>query len=80
MPHSAQRVRIAGPHGLGRASERQIETAAQGAGGLWAAGLRQKSVFSLFLFTEHSFVVFIQFFEQILYSFRYSNYSNEKFV
>jgi hypothetical protein len=35
--------------------------------------------FSVILFTDYSFVVFVQFFEQISYSPFYSNYSNENF-
>jgi hypothetical protein len=45
----------------GPQSERQRESAAQGAGGLWAASLRQKSVFSLFLLQNTVSIVFVQF-------------------
>jgi hypothetical protein len=54
--------------------------AAKGQNGPWATdGHGPKQLFSV-IFTEHSFIVFVQFFEQISHSFLYSNYSNEKFV
>jgi hypothetical protein len=52
-----------GPLGLGREYERRLVTAAQRAGGLWAASLRQKSVFSLLFFPQFTVLLF---FAQIL--------------
>jgi hypothetical protein len=65
---------------VGRQSERQRLSAAQSAGRLWAARCDRKIVFLCFCFTVYSFIFFVQFFEQISYSFLYSNYSNKKFV
>jgi hypothetical protein len=54
-----------GHHEPGRKSERRLVTAAQRAGGVWAASLRQKTVFFLCFLLQNSFYSFCSVFEQI---------------
>jgi hypothetical protein len=73
-----------GCHWAGPRSERHHLTTAQvGARAWWAVGrssLRAKNSFLCYFLQNTVLLFFVQFFEQIAYSFLYSNYSNEKFV
>jgi hypothetical protein len=69
-----------GPRPAGRQRGRRHLSAAQGAGGQWAASSDRKLFFLSFNLQNTVLIVFVQFFEQVSYSFLYSSYSNENFV
>jgi hypothetical protein len=73
-----------GRNRAGPRAERHQLTTAQGATRLeWAVGRQRPPTEIVFLYFYSQiivFIVFVQFFGQISYSFLYSNYSNEKSV